>query len=575
MESVLGASPDESYTLNAEFVPLVDEPPVVELIAPNGGETWITGTQELIEWTASDREDSTSLLITLEVSTNNGDSWTPLAQGIQNLGAFTWNVPQTPSNLARVRVTAQDSGGQTASDVSDSPFNLAEPAPEGNATLRAEDRTVLSGEPISLPIHLVHDQPATAISGRVVVNPAMVSGAGLAPHPVFSQFSFATSELSPGVISFSLTGSSMPAGSRQILSLVGTAAADTSGISPVTFSQVQVLDAGSDPMVLTLDAGSLEVAAVLSPELILSIPDTVEAQPSAHFDLPVGFASNVPVHSLSFVLEFDDRQMQPQSVNAGARAGNWDVSGDLGTPGRVTVTLVPTGPDTALSPGTGTLCTIAFQRSSEPTGNPGILFVTASATGDDGPLAVTTENGTITALDVFQFRAQGLGGGVHLEWEAASVHLLSGFRVLRADAGSEAGAVLLELLTPDSRPYTDRSVLSGTRYTYWLDALGRDGTVDRLGPVTLETPPAVRVGLPFPNPFQAQVRLSLPSTVQTTEVVVLDVQGRVVRRLVPSGPEASWDGRTEDGLAAPAGIYFLRVQHDDDVVVRRVVKRAG
>jgi hypothetical protein len=77
-------------------------------------------------------------------------------------------------------------------------------------------------------------------------------------------------------------------------------------------------------------------------------------------------------------------------------------------------------------------------------------------------------------------------------------------------------------------------------------------------------PELVALG-PRPNPFRDRVVVRTGSSAQ---LGVLDVTGRLVRRALPrAGPEAGrdatdpsariWDGRRDDGSAAPPGLYFL------------------
>jgi hypothetical protein len=72
------------------------------------------------------------------------------------------------------------------------------------------------------------------------------------------------------------------------------------------------------------------------------------------------------------------------------------------------------------------------------------------------------------------------------------------------------------------------------------------------------------LGAPWPNPAKTSARIALAlGSVTQAEVVVADVAGRRVRRLV-DGPMAAgshaivWDLRDEAGRRVPAGLYFVR-----------------
>ena len=80
----------------------------------------------------------------------------------------------------------------------------------------------------------------------------------------------------------------------------------------------------------------------------------------------------------------------------------------------------------------------------------------------------------------------------------------------------------------------------------------------------------------FPNPFNpaTTIRWSLPRAGHL-ELTVYDVRGRRVRTLVDdavaAGPgEIRWDGRTTDGRAAAAGVYFYRLQADSGTLVGKM-----
>jgi hypothetical protein len=91
--------------------------------------------------------------------------------------------------------------------------------------------------------------------------------------------------------------------------------------------------------------------------------------------------------------------------------------------------------------------------------------------------------------------------------------------------------------------------------------------------------PAVFRVLPVrPNPARGtiQIAFDLPSE-GTVTVEVLDVSGRVVRRLAVGDQFGAgrntirWDGRAASGARAPDGIYFVRVETQGAVGTRRLV----
>lgn len=98
---------------DANFAILDQTAPVVALIQPATGSSWQASTTHGITWSASDNVGVTG--ITLEYSTNNGGSWTTITTGLPNSGSHDWVVPDAPTAQARVRATAADVAGNTAS----------------------------------------------------------------------------------------------------------------------------------------------------------------------------------------------------------------------------------------------------------------------------------------------------------------------------------------------------------------------------------------------------------------------------------------------------------------------------
>ena len=87
-----------------------------------------------------------------------------------------------------------------------------------------------------------------------------------------------------------------------------------------------------------------------------------------------------------------------------------------------------------------------------------------------------------------------------------------------------------------------------------------------------------RLLAPYPNPFHdgLAVRYELAEAAPV-EVAVYDVLGRRVRRLVSehqaAGPhEVPWDGRSESGRAAAAGLYVVRLRAGETSLSHTVVR---
>jgi hypothetical protein len=112
---------DSHINITAIFADIA--PPVVEVTSPNGGEAWDVDTNQTITWTATDNAGVTA--VDLDYSMDGGATFPfVITTGEVNAGSYPWVVPDTPSAMARVRVTGHDAAGHAAADVGDADFEI-------------------------------------------------------------------------------------------------------------------------------------------------------------------------------------------------------------------------------------------------------------------------------------------------------------------------------------------------------------------------------------------------------------------------------------------------------------------
>ncbi len=100
--------------------------PVVFLMAPNGGERWVASDTNTIVWQT--QYVPGGLTVRLDYSTDNGSTWSTIADGLSNqnrpsTNTYDWIVPNTPSTTARVRAVVT---GTSFGDTSDAVFTIIE-----------------------------------------------------------------------------------------------------------------------------------------------------------------------------------------------------------------------------------------------------------------------------------------------------------------------------------------------------------------------------------------------------------------------------------------------------------------
>ena len=86
--------------------------------SPNGGEVWIVGETEEITWS-----DANVYNVKIELSVDNGTSWTSIVESIPNTGSYSWLVTsQDSSDQCLIRIINNDD--LSIIDVSDDVFTI-------------------------------------------------------------------------------------------------------------------------------------------------------------------------------------------------------------------------------------------------------------------------------------------------------------------------------------------------------------------------------------------------------------------------------------------------------------------
>ena len=126
--SFVGTNPisltmDGNKAVTASFALTEFIPPVVTVIAPNGGELYIDGQLVEIDWSATDQQIIPSIDILLSRS-GPGGPFETLASAIGNSGAFLWHPTLPATTNAYIKIVALDGNGNPGQDLSDLPFSI-------------------------------------------------------------------------------------------------------------------------------------------------------------------------------------------------------------------------------------------------------------------------------------------------------------------------------------------------------------------------------------------------------------------------------------------------------------------
>lgn len=189
-----------------EFTIYYNTRPEVTLTSPNGGQLYRGGSIQQIEWVATDA-DLDTLTVDLEYSTDNGSSWSTIASGLSNTGAFPWTVANVDSDDVLVRITVFD-GTSSTYDISDSVFEVDSLAPylevtnivDGGYTNEniIELRGTVTDKNLFRYFYSLRDSSLVAIASQTITSSLNIVDQGL--------YTFNATAYPDGVYHFSLRG---------------------------------------------------------------------------------------------------------------------------------------------------------------------------------------------------------------------------------------------------------------------------------------------------------------------------------------------------------------------------------
>ena len=106
--------------------------PSITVTSPNGGEIWAIGTQASVTWVTNFVVGN----LDIDLTTDNGTTWTTIMSNIPNNWVSVINVPDTPSTNCKIRIKEIDGA---PADISDNSFSIESPgitviSPNGSET---------------------------------------------------------------------------------------------------------------------------------------------------------------------------------------------------------------------------------------------------------------------------------------------------------------------------------------------------------------------------------------------------------------------------------------------------------
>lgn len=106
----------------------IDQPPTVKLLFPLGGERLVAGSVALIRWDSSDDKGIQNHWV--ELSTDGGATFRPIAILDGRARQFNWLVPNTPTTRARIQIRVLDGVNFAVASASPADFEITTGPPD-------------------------------------------------------------------------------------------------------------------------------------------------------------------------------------------------------------------------------------------------------------------------------------------------------------------------------------------------------------------------------------------------------------------------------------------------------------
>lgn len=194
-------------------------------------------------------------------------------------------------------------------------------------------------------------------------------------------------------------------------------------------------------------------------------------------------------------------------------------------------------------------------------------------------------------VQVFAFTASYQNNAVILAWQTETETNNAGFMIDRSTDGKNWQRIASFQTHTELQPkgmfsayndytFSDQTAEPGKTYNYRLSDTSTTGIVTVHAVVIINTPKLMekRVQLQvYPNPFNPQTTIYYTiKDHSSVKVEIYDLLGQHVSTLYDGYQESGsyqfyWNGRFENGLQAPSGNYFVRLQTSNQYFIQKIL----
>ena len=560
--------------------------PTVALGAPANGVTWKAGSTQAITWTASDNVGVTA--VDLAYSTDGGATYpNAIATGLANSGTYNWTVPNISSTTVRVRVTARDAAGNSASAANTANFTIDKWIVTASAG---------AGGTIS---------PAGAVGVAQGASQAFT----IAANSGFQVAGVTVDGASVGAVTSytftNVTAAHTIAASFSALPTTFTITASAGAGGTITPSGAVAVNAGaSQAFTIAANAGFTILAVTVDGASVGAVTSYTFTNVQAAHTIAASFTSSSntgwPMASGDFSADFADVANWTNNFAAGVGATYWASVAVGGSTSIPSATKLTTATSTFV---TGTTGGVQKGVSPNPAGtlvllSTGSTDLTSSA-AVDLKLNFTARNaGTLGFTWSTVFNSTGdrkASVRVYTSPDGTTWTELAGAAVLNftnnvAGSGTVSNVALPATLNGAANArirfyfYNGTGGTTGSRPKFALDNVAVTSTAAPAPSPVLggeEGPaadgPALAFGRVTPNPAggTATLHFTLPRAGHA-RLEVVDLSGRRVwasdGEFGAGEQSVRWSGRAADGSAVRAGVYYVRLVTADGVRAGRMVR---